>query len=251
MVATLETNDWMILNSIIYMIYTTENLNEMRSQLIEQLKMIFDFDSADFYLAADDKSNHLVNPVYYHCNGNQSSLYDELDYSRGIMYSSQKCMVYRETDIISDEKRILTEYYRKVYKPNGWHYSLQLILWRDKEFLGVATFYRLIGKENFQYDDVFLLDMLKEHLAYRLYKERQSYQKMENKITAREAVGKYELTKREHTILKMLLEGKDNNELADDLSISINTLKKHILNIYRKLGIKNRVQLFKMIKEKE
>jgi len=35
------------------------------------------------------------------------------------------------------------------------------------------------------------------------------------------------------------------------LSISVNTLKKHILNIYRKLGIRNRVQMFKLIKEKE
>ena len=31
--------------------------------------------------------------------------------------------------------------------------------------------------------------------------------------------------------------------------VSANTLKKHILNIYRKLGIRNRVQLFKMIRE--
>lgn len=248
---TLETNDWMILNSIIYMIYTTENFNEMRSQLLERLKMIFEFDSADFFLAAGDGSSHLVNPVYYNCNENQSLVCDELDYSRGIMYSSGKSMVYRETDIISDEKRIQTEYYKKVYKPNRWHYALQLILGRNKEFLGVATFYRIIGKEDFKYEDVFLFDMLKEHLAFRLYQERLSCGETENKITVTEAAGKYELTRREQTILKLLMEGKDNNVLADKLSISINTLKKHILNIYRKLEVKNRVQLFKMIKEKE
>jgi DNA-binding CsgD family transcriptional regulator len=47
------------------------------------------------------------------------------------------------------------------------------------------------------------------------------------------------------------MKGKDNVSICDELSISVNTLKKHILNIYRKLGIKNRVQMFKMIKEKE
>ena len=51
-------------------------------------------------------------------------------------------------------------------------------------------------------------------------------------------------------ILK-LMEGKDNSFICDYLAISINTLKKHILNIYRKLGIRNRVQLFKKIREKE
>jgi DNA-binding CsgD family transcriptional regulator len=250
-VKTLETNDWMILNSIIYKIYTTENFNEMRNQLLEQLKMVFDFDSADFFLSAKDGSNHLVNPIYYHCNENQSSLFDELDYSRGIMYSSGKSLVYRETDIISDEKRQQTEYYKRVYRPNKWHYSLQMILAHNKEFLGVVTFYRVLGKEDFQYDDIFLLDMLKDHLAYRLYQDKQSCSHPEDKITVTEASDKYDLTKREQTILKLLMAGKDNNELGDELSISINTLKKHILNIYRKLGVKNRVQLFKMIKEKE
>lgn len=47
------------------------------------------------------------------------------------------------------------------------------------------------------------------------------------------------------------MQGKDNHTICEELSISVNTLKKHILNIYRKLGIRNRVQMFKMIKEKE
>lgn len=52
-------------------------------------------------------------------------------------------------------------------------------------------------------------------------------------------------------VLKMLMQGLDNTTIYTSLNISVNTLKKHILNIYRKLKIKNRVQMFKMIKEKE
>ena len=57
---TLETNDWMILNSIIYKIYTTEDARTMREQLIEQMKMVLDFDSADFYLATKDGNLSLI-----------------------------------------------------------------------------------------------------------------------------------------------------------------------------------------------
>jgi len=249
-VKTLETNDWMILNSIIYKIYTTEDMAEMRQLLLEQLKMVIDFDSADFYLSANDGSTNLIEQVTFNCDVDESSNYNELDYSRGIMYSG-KSMVYRETDIISDEKRMKTEYYKKVYKPNNWHYSLQLILGRNKEFLGVVTLYRTIGKDNFLYDDVFILDMLKDHLAFRLEQEKTSIDLIHKKLTVTEAVEKYDLTKREHTVLSLLLEGKDNQMICNELSISVNTLKKHILNIYRKLEVKNRVQLFKMIKEKE
>lgn len=44
---TLETNDWIILNTIIYKVYTMEDFDEMRKELLEQLKLLVDFDSAD------------------------------------------------------------------------------------------------------------------------------------------------------------------------------------------------------------
>ena len=247
---TLETNDWMILNSIIYKIYTTENPDEMREQLLEQMKMVLDFDSADFYLAGKDEQHKLNRPVMFNCDEEAAAMYNELDYSRGIIYGG-KSMAYRETDIISDEKRVQTEFYQQVYRKNSWHYSLQLILGRNQEFLGVVTFYRTIGKDNFKYDDIFILDMLKDHLAYRLYQDSQREAGSAEKLTVTQVTEKYELTKREHTILKLLMDGENNTTICEELSISVNTLKKHILNIYRKLGIKNRVQMFKMIKEKE
>ena len=49
----METNDWIILNNIIYKIHTTECFNDMRYELLDQLKMVLDFDSADFYMAAE------------------------------------------------------------------------------------------------------------------------------------------------------------------------------------------------------
>ena len=90
----------------------------------------------------------------YNCDSNLSEEYEELDYSRGIMLSG-KSLIYRETDIISDESRVEMEYYKKVYKPNNWHYSLQVVIAKDHHFLGTITFYRTIGKENFKYDDIF------------------------------------------------------------------------------------------------
>ena len=247
---TLETNDWILLNSIIYKIYTTESMREMREQFLEQIRMLVDFDSADFYLPSRDGSRSLTAPITFNCDQDNSQLYEMLDYSRGIMYSG-KSLIYRETDIMSDEKREETEYYKKVYRPNNWHYSLQMILARDRVFVGVITLYRCIGKDNFQYDDIFLLDMLKDHLAYRLHQDMKNGSPLEEKLTVTQACEKYELTHQEHNILKMLMAGENNDQICGELTISVNTHKKHILNIYRKLGIRNRVQMFKMIREKE
>ena len=246
---TLQTNDWLILNSIIYEIYTTADFDQMRRKFLEQMKMLVDFDSADFFLADRKESKHLIKPVTYNCD-DESPMYDEMNSNRGIVYSG-KSLVYRETDMISDEKRVETEYYQKVYRPNNWHYALQMIFGRNKHFLGVVTLYRTIGKEDFTYEDVFLMDMLKDHMAYRLSQDRNNQMTSQEKLTLTQAVKTYDLTKREQTILQLLLQGMENTEICDRLSITVNTLKKHILNIYRKLGIRNRVQMFKLIKEKE
>ena len=82
---TLETNDWIFLNSIIYKIYTVEDIDDMRAQFLEQMKMLIDYDSADFHLASPDGERKLISPILYNCEEDMSMVYDELDYSRGIL----------------------------------------------------------------------------------------------------------------------------------------------------------------------
>ena len=43
-----------------------------------------------------------------------------------------------------------------------------MVLVRNEKFLGTVDFFRSLEREDFQYRDIFLLDMVKEHLAYRL-----------------------------------------------------------------------------------
>lgn len=50
------------------------------------------------------------------------------------------------------------------------------------------------------------------------------------------------LSKREHDVLQLLTEGKDNNGIADTLTISINTVETHLKNIYKKLNVSSRTE---------
>jgi DNA-binding NarL/FixJ family response regulator len=52
-----------------------------------------------------------------------------------------------------------------------------------------------------------------------------------------------ELTKREHEVLELVATGKSNQEVADDLFISIKTVETHKTNILEKLGLKNTAEL--------
>ncbi|MFQ7264514.1 MAG: response regulator transcription factor [Lachnospiraceae bacterium] len=245
----LDTNDWLMMNGMIYKIYTMEDEKKMRQDFLEQLKLLIDFDAADFYLASDTQDTGLTDPVSCNCDC-VSGEYDGLDYSRGLLYGGRS-MVYRETDLVDDENRKKSSYYQKVYKPNNWHYSMQMILAKDKQFLGVITLYRAVGKENFAYDDIFLAELLVDHLSFRLDQERKRRLENAKKWTVSQAAEHFLLTRREEMVLRRIMEGKEREEICEELSISVNTLKKHTVNIYRKLGVGNRVQLFKKILERE
>ncbi len=50
-----------------------------------------------------------------------------------------------------------------------------------------------------------------------------------------------DLTEREHEVLKLMVDGMDNAEIAEKLVVSLSTVKYHISNILAKLGVENRV----------
>ncbi len=57
-----------------------------------------------------------------------------------------------------------------------------------------------------------------------------------------------ELSKQELNVKKLILEGKSNKDIAEDLFISLSTVKTHITNIYSKLNVSNRTELLAKFK---
>ena len=50
------------------------------------------------------------------------------------------------------------------------------------------------------------------------------------------------LTEREREVLRLLLEGASNREIARRLVLSVNTVKRHVYNLCGKLGVQSRTQ---------
>lgn len=57
------------------------------------------------------------------------------------------------------------------------------------------------------------------------------------------------LSKREIEVLEMLAKGYSNQQIADKLFVSLNTIKTHIAKIYQKLNAKRRTQAIERARE--
>jgi DNA-binding NarL/FixJ family response regulator len=53
----------------------------------------------------------------------------------------------------------------------------------------------------------------------------------------------YRFSKRKMQILKLLFEGLENDKIAKKLKIRYNTVRAHFGNIYKRVGVQNKVQL--------
>jgi len=77
----------------------------------------------------------------------------------------------------------------------------------------------------------------------------------DERVVSREAMkadverieGHYGLSPREREILGLILAGKSNRDMEESLFISYHTVKNHVSNIYRKLGVKTRFELLHLV----
>jgi LuxR family transcriptional regulator, maltose regulon positive regulatory protein len=56
------------------------------------------------------------------------------------------------------------------------------------------------------------------------------------------------LTTREHEVLQLLQNGASNREIAHQLVLSMNTVKRHVLNICRKFSVRSRAQVIAILR---
>jgi len=85
--------------------------------------------------------------------------------------------------------------------------------------------------------DLPLIFLTKSHL------ERNTLQIKNNIVPLEELFQRYGISIREKDIIIKISEGKTNKEISEELFISIQTVKDHNYNIYKKVEVKNRVQL--------
>lgn len=158
--------------------------------------------------------------------------------------------VYRDLDLVDVERRNATPIYQEWMKPLGIYYGCTATLAHGGTSLGSLTLFRAREAGDFSDEELEALRQLARHLSLRLYEilaQSTAQQACENPLEA--LISELEVLPREAEVLKMMLAGKTNREMAEELYISESTVKKHVNALYHKLGVKNRLGLMTLVRE--
>ncbi len=68
-------------------------------------------------------------------------------------------------------------------------------------------------------------------------------------VLDRQALERLGISKREHEVLELMAKGLSNQEIADKLFVSVNTVKTHLTNLFAKLDVSRRTQAVQKGKE--
>lgn len=241
---TLNNYHWLMINDIIYKINSIKNTRDMQKIFLNDLRVLVPYDSATFYLPEDLMGQSMpvsVDVPLEAIHAYQQSIDD--DYTKWVFNLSQS-NVYKESDLLSEEERTQSEFYNKMYKRFDVHYAVVISLVFNSNFIGCLNLYRSANKEDFSDREIYVIELLKEHLALnlsnRLYGNHINIHEMND--FAREI----NLTKKESEVMELLVNGFSTEEMSRKLFISPNTLKNHLQSIYAKAGVKNRMQLLKI-----
>ena len=231
---TLTDGEWLELSDCILAINRSTTNESVRFQVLKYVLDIVPFHTAAFFVANANRIDYggavIVQPI-----GTESLMGDFERQIAAMKANERDCDASRAsadglTWVVGDfGQSILCEY-------------------RDDDgLLGALIMNRLGDQQSFTKRDVFVLKALEPHINHRLKHllETDGVQMLQADMLVEE----YHLTPRELEVVSCAAFGMTQGEIAVKLSISPKTAKKHIENIYRKVGVNNRLSLMRFAQQ--
>ena len=248
--------EWERLNDLIVTINNISDSASMRTALLQKLMTLIDFDFSEFDIATNKNpiKPQLVDPIMvskFNRKFEEEFIYQyenvfaPMDYVNWVFMSAES-LVYRESDLLNEEVRKQSPFYINYLKVFDLVYISGIVLASKGRFHGAISLYKQEKNGDFSDKDVYILKQLMPHLHARFDLEKQNSNKSEKSLSFM-LKNLYSLTNREIEIMGYIYKGFSNAEISKNTLITVNTVKKHIYNIYEKLVIQNRTQLVKFI----
>lgn len=156
----------------------------------------------------------------------------------------------RFSDYVSEKELVNSGLYQDWLRLRHWLHGAMVASLEQKDPLAWITFYREAGEPDFNQEEMNFLSLFQIHFdaaIHRILRAEHCWS-LENILC--QTAAQYGLSERESEILRTLLEGKTNAEIAAEMFISPGTVKVHIEHILSKTGARSRTELISLILKK-
>ncbi|MBE9539105.1 MAG: response regulator transcription factor [Proteobacteria bacterium] len=134
-------------------------------------------------------------------------------------------------------------YYQDFLKPLNYRYCADIFFRSDGHIVAVITLLRDESQGAFLDDELSLLRKQQPFLEFTL-----NTVYMPKRAAERATIeDRYHLTARELDVLELVISGASNKVIANELMLSLATVKTHLQHIYHKAGVFSRAELLSQI----
>lgn len=249
--------DWQFLLDTVYRVNSIKDVDLFEKEALECLTVLMPCTQGTFFIPTEEDDRIVYKRP---CVVGEKALFmDEFctgAYERDPYFFGfgrfPETRTFRDSDFLPEEYRMNTPLYKEIYEPQGIHYALRSYLVHNQKIVGNISLFNSKDSGDFSDKSVLLLSQLAPHFALKLgdllETERAAARQAKNIGAFFDLVHRqWHLTPREWEIASSLFTGESDQEIANRLCISLSTLKKHIYNIYKKIDVNNRTQLYASI----
>lgn len=227
-----------ILNTVqsLAKIQINKNLESYRYDVLNILNEKLGFKSSLFWLV--DEHKNLVNPILF--NIEESKLQEYFQYfhkydplhPKNIKHTQ---VIQKISDNTSEKEYLNSDYHNLFMRKNNLRDEMAIYIQVDNIYVGVIGLLRENNELKFNHHDYtklnFLVKMIENGFIFNL------------QTSSLIKIPSTPLTNREEEIVIEIAKGKKNHEIAKQLFISENTVKKHLQNLFQKFEVRNRMEL--------
>lgn len=237
----------LLINDIIKEIYTAKDMKKLGNQFLLLIRRIIPYKSAVFSILDGiytvDENNYVS--IEETGSAHEYNLkYAEKDFNNAIL-SFPKSTSYRDSDIVDENEKIKTEFYREWLLANDKKYMGGLVIKKGGKFTACFVLSRNDMNGPLSDRELFILELFIGHLENIIYDLL--FQKEQKTCDLQDIKNYEQLSEREKEVIPYIVKGYSNRDLSEALCISESTAKKHVYSILTKLELSSRGELIRLI----
>ncbi|OPX45046.1 CsgBAC operon transcriptional regulatory protein [Ruminiclostridium hungatei] len=250
---TLKEMEWNRINELLLEIYSMDNEHEIADRFLKIIRGLIPYSQGFILMSSEENEINAENSSFINISEKMKNLYIDhfykVDYINYIINDSST-LVFKDTEILENSLRVKSELYLGFLKPQNIEYGCGIIFIKEGNVLGVLNLFRSADLGDFSDRDIRILHLVKDHMTNIIHSLRKSSKSLGGRLSINfDELESYKLSKREKEIIQMMIQGLSNQDISDKYMISISTVKKHVYNIFTKIGINSRMQLLKIFGE--